>query len=71
MGVCMIEQRRQARKFFDFACGGIGAAGVEEDAMAGLAVCCCCWLAHSRLTEPHFRLRNEGTEHRGRRAVLH
>jgi hypothetical protein len=29
----MIEQRRQARKFFDFACDGIGAAGVE-DAMA-------------------------------------
>jgi hypothetical protein len=33
MGVCMIEQRRQARKFFDLACCGIGAAGVE-DAMA-------------------------------------
>ena len=37
IGVCMIEQRRQARKFFDRACGGIGAAGVE-DAMVGPAV---------------------------------
>jgi hypothetical protein len=41
MGVCMIEQRRQARKFFDFACAGIGAAGVE-DAMAGRALGCVC-----------------------------
>jgi len=33
----MIEQRRQARKFFDFAVAGIGAAGVE-DAMVGLVL---------------------------------
>ena len=47
MGVCMIEQRRQARKFFDFACGGIGAAGVE-DAMA--VDLCNAMVQHSRLT---------------------
>lgn len=45
MGVCMIEQRRQARKFFDFACAGIGAAGFE-DAMAGRALGCACNMQH-------------------------
>ena len=58
MGVCMIEQRRHARKFFDFACDGIGAAGVEEDAMSSLVVRCC-WLVGSL---NHFWLHNEGTE---------
>lgn len=49
MGVCMIEQRRQARKFFDLACPGIGAAGVE-DAMAGPAVAVVCRTLASNYT---------------------
>ena len=48
MGVCIIEQRRQARKFFDFACPGIGAAGA--DAMAGRPQGCVQRFATSRLT---------------------
>jgi len=35
-GVCMMEQSRQARKFFDLAWFGIGAAGAV-DPMAALA----------------------------------
>jgi len=35
-GVCMMEQSRQARKFFDLAWLGIGAAGAV-DPMAALA----------------------------------
>ena len=48
MGVCIIEQRRHARKFFDLACGGIGAAGVE-DAMVGPAVALATLAQHSDL----------------------